>query len=233
MKIGIMQPYFMPYIGYFQLINLVDTFVVYDDIQYIKKGWINRNRFLVNGKDDYFTLPLKKDSDFLDVRDRQLADSFPRESEKILRRIKQAYLKAPYFKEIYPLVSDCFKYSNHNLFQFILYSIIKMKQLLGINTNIIISSDLQMDRKLKGKDRVIATCLKLKSDHYINPIGGRILYDEREFLAYGIRLNFIKTLNISYKQFNHDHVPYLSIIDVMMFNEINAIKKMLSLYTLE
>jgi len=233
MKVGIMQPYFMPYMGYFQLMNVVDTFVVYDDIQYTKKGWINRNRFLVNGKDDFFSLPLKKDSDFLDIRDRQLSDSYQQDCEKLLRRIEQAYRKAPFFREVYPAVSECFTYHDHNLFQFILHSIMRVKQLLGIETTITISSDLGIDRNLKGKDRVIATCIKLGSDHYINPIGGLKLYDKSEFLQKGIQLDFIKTMDITYRQFNHDHVPFLSIIDVMMFNSQAAIKGMLQDYRLE
>ncbi len=83
MKLAIMQPYFFPYIGYFQLINTVDEFVVYDNIEFTKKGWINRNRILVNGKDEYITLPIKKDSDFLHVKDRFLAETWSKDSAKM------------------------------------------------------------------------------------------------------------------------------------------------------
>ena len=91
MRIAIMQPYLFPYIGYFQLMNAVDEFVIYDNIEFTKKGWINRNRILVNGRDSFITVPLKKDSDYLDVRDRYLADSWPSERVTILYRIKQSY----------------------------------------------------------------------------------------------------------------------------------------------
>src|SRR5438445_505000 len=103
MRIGIMQPYFFPYIGYFQLINAVDEFVVYDNIEFTKKGWINRNRILVNGKDAYITIPLKKDSDYLNVNERWLADVWTVERKKLLNRITESYRKAPYYESIYNL----------------------------------------------------------------------------------------------------------------------------------
>jgi hypothetical protein len=106
-KIAIMQPYFFPYIGYFQLINAVDEFVVYDNIEYTKKGWINRNRILVNSQDAYITLPLKRDSDYLDIRERFLADSWSRESKVMLNRIAGAYRNAPNFRLVYPLIEKC------------------------------------------------------------------------------------------------------------------------------
>lgn len=117
MKLAIMQPYFLPYIGYFQLMHAVDYFVVYDDAQYTKKGWINRNRFLMNGKDQLFTLPLKKASDYLNVVDRHLADDYLQQERKILNQIKNAYNKAPQFSQIYPIIEGCFLYKTNSLFE--------------------------------------------------------------------------------------------------------------------
>jgi hypothetical protein len=102
MKLAIMQPYIFPYIGYFQLINTVDKFVVYDNIQFTKKGWINRNRILINGKEEYITLPLKKDSDYLNIDQRVLSDVFKEQRNKILRKINESYKKAPGFKTAFP-----------------------------------------------------------------------------------------------------------------------------------
>src|SRR5580700_191306 len=104
MRVGIMQPYFMPYIGYFQLINSVDEFVIYDNIEFTKKGWINRNRILVNGKDDYITIPLRKDSDFLQVKNRFLAESWKSEKRKMLNRINASYKKSEFFEVVYPVI---------------------------------------------------------------------------------------------------------------------------------
>src|SRR5436190_5443164 len=132
MRLGIMQPYFMPYIGYWQLLALVDTFVIYDNIQYTKKGWINRNRFLQNGKDALFTLPLKKDSDFLDVSKRFLADDFDR--NKLLNQLSASYRKAPQFKTVFPLITSIVNAEHRNLFDYIHDSIQRTAEFLAIRT---------------------------------------------------------------------------------------------------
>ena len=85
MKVAIMQPYFLPYIGYLQLLNSVDKFILYDDIEYTKKGWINRNR-IVDG--EIITLPLKKDSDYLNVVERRLSDDWRKQKTKLLNKIE-------------------------------------------------------------------------------------------------------------------------------------------------
>ena len=154
MRVGIMQPYFLPYIGYFQLINSVDLFVVYDNIQYTKKGWINRNRMLQNGKDVMFSLPLKKDSDYLEICQRDLAVDFNR--DKLLNQFKGAYQRAPYFAQVFPLIEELVRYKNLNLFHFLHHSIVRICEHLGITTEIRISSDIAIDHSLKNQDKVIA-----------------------------------------------------------------------------
>lgn len=232
MKLGIMQPYFFPYIGYFQLINAVDKFVVYDDIKYSKRGWINRNRILLNGKDQFFTLPLKKDSDYLDICQRKLSNNFDIESKKILNKIETLYRKAPYFKEVFSVVINCMLYKEENLFKYVFYSIDKIKTYLDIKTKLITSSEIGIRKRLKGEAGVISICKKMKSTHYINAIGGVELYDKDTFLKENIKLNFIKSDMIEYKQFGNVFVPWLSIIDIMMFNSKKDIAKMLRSYTL-
>lgn len=217
MKIAIMQPYFLPYIGYFQLINAVDKFVIYDNIEYTKKGWINRNRILVNGADEYISLPIKKGSDFLDVKDRFLADSFDNDKKKICNKIKEAYRKAPYFTETYSLIEAIFKYEHTNLFEFIFHSIKLITQHIGINTEFIVSSTLPINHHLKAQDKVLSICEYLKTESYINPIGGLDLYKKEAFKAMGFSLFFLKTNPIVYKQFNNEFLSCLSIIDVLMF----------------
>ena len=231
-KIAIMQPYFFPYIGYFQLINSVDEFVIYDNIQYTKKGWINRNRILVNGSDSLISLPLKKDSDFLNVIDRQLSDSWSKDRVKLLNQIKANYQKAPYFKEVYPLIEKCILNEETNLFDFIYDSLINILDFLDIKTKITISSAINIDHNLKSKDKVIAICKEQFGEIYINAIGGMELYDKNEFLSNNIRLNFIKSSPITYKQYDNQFVSWLSIIDVMMFNHKETISKFLNDYTL-
>lgn len=232
MKLGIMQPYFFPYLGYFQLINSVDKFVVYDDIKYTKKGWINRNQILANGKGQLFTLPLKKDSDHLDIYQRELSDNYQSEVKKILRKIEASYKKAPYYNEVYPIIADCLLYKDKNLFNFIYHSIEKIKEHLGIKTELLISSQIGIKERLKGESRVISICKHLKTSQYINAIGGVELYDKKTFLKENIKLSFIKSNMIEYEQFDNTFIPWLSIIDIMMFNSPQQINKFLNDYKL-
>jgi hypothetical protein len=230
-----MQPYFFPYLGYFQLMSSVDVFVVYDNIQFSKGGWIQRNRMLLNGRDEIFSLPLKKDSDFLDIRDRRLADDYIERNKKILRRFENAYSKAPYFREVFPLVQRCFLFEGHeNLFDFLLFSISEIGSFLEINPNIKISSELEGDGdRLKNKARVISLCKYLKATIYINPIGGQSLYNKQEFESEGLLLKFIKMRELCYQQFGgREFVPNLSILDVLMFNDRSDVIKLLDNYDL-
>lgn len=216
MKIGIMQPYFFPYIGYFQLIHAVDQFVVYDNIQYTKKGWINRNRFLQNGKTVVFSIPLKKDSDFLDVKDREISSDFNK--DKLLNQIREAYRRAPYFAQTFPLVEQIVQYNESNLFLFIYNSIVRTCEYLRIDTEIVISSNVPFEHSLKNQDKVLALCEVVGATTYVNAIGGMELYSKEVFREKGIELKFIKLKPFEYQQFDNEFVPWLSIIDVMMFN---------------
>lgn len=220
-KIAIMQPYFFPYIGYFQLINSVDVFLVYDNIKYTKKGWINRNRMLLNGEAEVFSLSIKNDSDTLNVIERELAVDFDR--RKIINKFKGAYQKAPFFSETMPLVEDIFLYGNSNLFDFILNSILRICQYLKIKTEIKISSKVDIDHDLKGQEKVIALCQELSANAYVNAIGGMDLYSKIDFQEKDIDLKFVKTKYFEYQQFNDEFVPWLSIIDVMMFNPFEMV----------
>jgi len=231
-KIGIMQPYFMAYIGYYQLINSVDKFIIYDNIQYTKKGWINRNRILCDNKERLISLPIKKDSDYLNVCDRELSESWINDKVKMLNIIKMTYGKSPYFNEVYPLISRCINNSETNLFKFIYDSILEMNEFLDIKTKMIISSTLDINHDLKSQDKVLALCLNQNADTYINSIGGVELYDKKTFKEHNIELNFIKSNPINYKQFNNEFIPWLSIIDVLMFNSKEEIKNYLNQYTL-
>lgn len=222
MKLGIMQPYFMPYIGYFQLIAAVDVFVVYDNIKHTKKGWINRNRMLLNGADVMFSVPVKKDSDALNVVQRELSADFNR--NKLLGQFKGAYSKAPYFAEAYKLLERVVCCKDENLFQYIHHSLVEICRHLGIDTEIKVSSSIPINHDLKGPDKVLALCKALKADTYINAIGGTDLYDKGEFRAREIELQFIKAKPFEYAQFSAPFVPWLSIIDLLMFNPLDAVK---------
>ncbi len=223
MRVAIMQPYFLPYIGYFQLISSVDLFVVYDNIKYTKKGWINRNRMLQNDTDVMFSLPLTSGSDALDVRQRELARDFNR--EKLLGQIESAYRRAPYFLQTFALIQQIVRQEERNLFGFLHYSIVKICEYLEIATKIIISSSISIDHDLKGQQKVLALCDGVGATTYVNTIGGLDLYSKDDFSARGIQLKFIRSNPFEYVQFGKEFVPWLSIIDVLMFNPIDIVRE--------
>lgn len=223
MRLAIMQPYFFPYIGYFQLIAAVDQFVLYDNIKYTKKGWINRNRMLQNGKDVMFTMPLKNDSDYLDVCERELATDFKR--DKLLNQFKAAYRRAPYFLQTLPLLEQMLRYDDTNLFGFLHNSIVKTCGHLGIETNIRISSDIAINHELMNQDKVLALCEAVGASTYVNAIGGRELYSNETFREKGIELKFIQSKPFEYAQLGNAFVPWLSVVDVMMFNPLDTIRE--------
>jgi hypothetical protein len=221
--VAIMQPYFLPYIGYFQLIAAVDQFVIYDNIKYTKKSWVNRNRFLQNDKDAMFSLPLKRDSDSLDVRERELAIDFDR--KKLLRQLKGAYQGAPHFEQTFPLIDKIVRYPEQNLFLFLYNGIVQVCGHLGITTKIIVSSEIAIDHHLQAQDKVLALCETLGATTYMNAIGGVALYSKQVFSQKDIKLVFIKSLPFEYAQYGGTFVPWLSIVDVMMFNPLPVVQQ--------
>lgn len=224
-----MQPYIFPYIGYFQLISAVDEFVVYDNIKYTKRGWINRNRFLLNGQSENFSIPLEKASDYATVVQRKISEGF--NPDKLINKFKGAYLKAPYYNETQNLLSDILYQSDRNLFNFTYNSLTKICRYLNITTKMTISSDVKVDHNLRSQDKVISICNAIKANTYVNPDGGRELYEFDAFQKNGIKLCFIQPSLTYYKQFNHPFVPSLSIIDILMFNSLDQTRNMLKDYS--
>jgi len=223
MKLGIMQPYFLPYIGYWQLINAVDKYVIFDDVNYIKNGWIHRNKLLLEGKEHIFNLiPFSTSSNKL-INEINVMDN----QTKLIKIIESAYKKASYFNNIFPLIIDIINYDNKNLAEFIGNSIIKISRYFNIKTDFIYSSEIDKNNLLKGQDKVINICNILNATEYINAIGGIDLYNKTDFYSKNIKLNFLKTHSFEYKQFNNTFVPNLSILDILMFNSVEDIKKML------
>ncbi len=226
MNLAIMQPYFLPYIGYFQLIAAVNKFVIYDTVKYTKKGWINRNRMLLNGQPETFSLPLTKDSDTLDVVDRYISRDF--DGRKILGKFESAYRKAPEFHRALPLLCKIFEFEERNLFRFIQHSINCCCEYMNIQTPILASSIVEGDTHKKGVERVLDICAKTAATCYINPIGGVDLYQPSLFRARGIDLRFLQSRSTPYQQFGERFQPNLSIVDVMMFNPVEQLSTLLA-----
>ena len=231
MKLAIMQPYFFPYLGYWQLINAVDKFVLLDDVNFIMRGYINRNSILLNGKSYLFSLPLEKPSQNKLINDSKLNFQH-NDREKLLKTIQLAYKKSPFFNCFYPILENVINNDETDLTQYIKYSILKIKEYLNIDTEILLSSEIKKDNLLRAQKRIIEINKQLRSSVYINAIGGQELYNYEDFKKEGIELKFIKMKDIEYKQFDNVFIPNLSMIDVLMFNSKNQIQIMLNNYEL-
>lgn len=232
MKLGIMQPYFFPYLGYWQLMNAVDKYVIYDDVNFIKGGRINRNTILLNGQPHQINLRLLKASPNKLINEISvLPDKIAR--TKLLKTITAAYGEAPYFSQVYPLLEAVILSDEDNLAEFLANSFRLINQYLEIKTELILSSGIDKNVSLKAKEKVLQICQLLNADDYCNSIGGLDLYDKESFAEKGISLHYLKiNEDISYTQFNNDFLPNLSIIDVMMFNSVDKIQEMLNMYEL-
>ena len=223
-----MQPYIFPYIGYFQLINATDEFIIYDDVNFINKGWINRNTILINGEKSNINISLSGASQNKLINELSISDDFT----KFLKTIKMAYGKAPYFDEIYERIISICNFNDKNVSRFLINSIKEVCEYLNIDSSFEISSNIAKDNSLKGQSKIINICKTVNADRYINPIGGIELYDKNVFDSSGIELKFIKSHFKEYKQFKNNFIEGLSIIDVLMFNSVQVTQELLTEYEL-
>ena len=229
MKLGIMQPYFLPYIGYFQLIKAVDKYVIYDDVNYIKGGWINRNNILLDGKSFLFNLILSGASPNKLINEIFVSGN----QSKLLKTIKQAYQKAPYFSSVFPLMEKIIDFKEKNLALYNGNSIMQIADYLQFDTEFIYSSEIkEKNDSLRGQDKILNICGVMRATKYINAIGGRELYDKSEFQKMKVDLFFLKPNPSQYRQFNNEFIPYLSMLDVLMFNSVAETNELLDKFEL-
>ena len=232
MKLAIMQPYLFPYIGYFQLMKSCDQFVIYDDVQFIKSGWINRNRLLSNGQPCYFNFRLRGGSTFDIINEKVFVDQIDRDKDKFLKSLQGMYGKAPYFSETFALIRDIISCDETNVSRFVAHTLKEMAKYMGLNVTFHIASELGIPEGIHAQDRVIWINERLDSSEYINVAGGMELYDRDVFRQHGIELKFLQPHIEEYKQFKNEFVPGLSVIDVLMFNSKEKVLKMLDDYQL-
>jgi hypothetical protein len=231
MKLAIMQPYFFPYIGYFQLINAVDKFVIYDDVNYINKGWINRNNVLVSGAPHLIQVPLIAASQNRLINEIEIVDD-EKWKTKLLKTIYQSYSKAPFFQPVYSLIESILGNEIRKISELNVASIISICEYIGIKTEIVVSSTIYNSKHLKGQERILDICEQEKASTYINPPGGKDLYDREVFLQSGIDLQFLQPKIAIYNQFKNEFIPWLSIIDLMMHLENKELKNHLKQFQL-
>lgn len=225
--IAVMQPYFLPYIGYFQLMAAADKFVLLDDVSFIRRGWINRNRLLLDGVPHTFTVPLRGASQNRLICEIEL-DGERGWREKRLRTIRQAYGKAPCYARAYSLMENLIHYPSSRLDEFLLNSLREVARYLSLEVEIVSTSRIYENAHLKGQERILDICRQEQAQVYINPIGGVGLYDRARFSQQGLRLNFLRSRPVPYSQGKGEHVAGLSIMDVLMFNEPTAVRRLLA-----
>jgi hypothetical protein len=217
MRIAIMQPYVFPYLGYFQLLHAADRFLLFDDVNFIKKGWINRNRILLQGEPYTFTIPIQDVSQNRTIKDSMISPD-PAWKQKLLANIRHAYLKAPLFNEVYPSIEEMIGKAEGSIAGLAERSIRWAAERLSLTATIQRTSDLAIAPTIKGQERILAICSQLGASMYINPANGAELYDADAFASHGVALRFLRMdADVQYDQVGSDrHVPALSIIDVLM-----------------
>ena len=228
MKLAVMQPYLFPYIGYFQLIYAADLFLIYDDVAYIKQGYINRNSILSANGATRFTIPVPGASSNKLIS--ELA--FSEDVGKILRTIEQSYSKAPHFEEVFPMIRRALELDDRSIASVCQKSFEDIFSYLGLEKQFKKTSELDYDRSASARDRLIALCQQFGADSYINAPGGRKLYAKQDFAEKEIDLKFVDSLPVEYSQGSAEFVPNLSIIDVLMRCPPEEVKRLLSRYEL-
>lgn len=229
MRLAIMQPYLFPYLGYFQLIHAVDAFVVYDDVNFIKQGWINRNYILAQGDKARLTLQLKGASSNVLINQVEVGEN----GRKFLKSIQQAYARAPQYDRTYPVIEEILMQDERNLALYLNHGLQRLCSSLDLTPRWYLSSQIDKDDSLRGQEKVLAICEALGATHYINMPGGTSLYDRGAFADRDMQLSFIQPKSSSYRQFGNEFVANLSIIDVMMFNDQAQCSKFLKEYELD
>ena len=216
--LAIMQPYLFPYIGYFHLMHAAERFVVFDDAAYIRRGWINRNRILLNGAAHRFTVPVRGASRNSRINELERGDD-DRWRSRFLETLEHAYHRAPHFEATRALVKSIFDEPELNLAKWITLSLRRLAERLGIRTTILVNSTATPGLRLAGEARIIEICRRHGATRYVNAIGGQLLYSRDAFAESHVRLEFVRSEIMPYRQFGAAFVPGLSIIDVLMFND--------------
>jgi len=232
-RIAIMQPYFFPYIGYWQLLHAADVFVIYDDGMFIKGGWIAHNRILgQDGRPVMIGVDIIGKSRNRQINELQRQVCIPR-AKSMIRKLYHLYHKAPHYTEAMRVIEPIMLDEEPNLYCFLAKQLKQVAAYLGIDTEFHLSSEVCKEGLKHVEDKVFRICHHFGIIDYINPSGaGMQFYNKAHWKeAGGINLQFLRrNEDISYKQFNNEFVPDLSIIDLMMFCSRDELHNILNQY---
>lgn len=217
MRVAITQPYLFPYIAWYQVINACDAFVISDDVQYTRSGYINRNQILMNGRPLRFGVPLRGASHTEVIGERRIHDwGWARE---LLRGMRHAYRGAPHFDEVYPMIEGILAEPVDLLIDLLERAIVVTARHLGLGQRIVRASSVQARVGLRKADRVLATAKALGARCYLqrDTEAARQMYRHEFFLAEGIVLKFVRVGLLPYAQRGvKEFLPGLSLIDFLM-----------------
>jgi len=225
-----MQPYCFPYVGYFQLVHAVDTFVFFNDVNFIKKGWINRNRLLQNKKIAHFTIPLKKQSQNKKINEIQISD-YSKWKSKFFKTLHFNYRKAPHYDNAIELLGRICNRHYDFIHEFSSASVVEISQYLGMKKRFVFSDELGYEGN-SGTEKILSICRKAGAEVYINSQNGRHLYKTEDFGDRHVELQFLEPCLGKYRQFSDDFFEGLSIIDILMFNSQAKCRELLLNYTI-
>lgn len=227
-----MQPYVFPYIGYFSYIQATDKFMFYDDVQFIMRGWINRNRIALNGREHMITVPLLGASPNRNINETRVMESDW--SIKALATIRQAYLRAPQFPAVFPLVTEVFTSDDRTIDKLAIRSVRAVCAYLGMKLPMATTSAEYGNQTLGRVERLVDLCRREGAEELVVPEGGRPLYDRQVFASAGIHLHFLKPREIPYfRGPRAPWIPWLSIIDVLMHLPPAEVRELLDQYDLD
>ena len=227
MKLAVMQPYIFPYLGYFQLIHAADKFVFYDDVNFIKHGWVNRNRILVNHNPLFITFPLIKASQNNSINETRVLDD-EKWRFKLLRTLELAYIKAPFYNDVVLILESVIEARDANIGALAMRSVKAVCEYVGLDREFLASSGRYGNEDMSRENRLIDICHKEGANDYVNAEGGVELYDKTSFAKCGVELTFLKSHARPYTQYSNEFVPHLSIIDALMFNSPDAVLNMIA-----
>lgn len=229
-RVAVMQPYFLPHLGYWTLMSKVDTFVIYRDIEFSKSGWVNRNKLLLEGQVEWFTVPLEKASDYAAISERRISATWPAQRDSLLNKIEKNYQRAEFFDEVHPWIRNVFLHDTFSLMEFLRFSIFETHALLGLDTHILEENAIGEFSMLRGQNRVLAVCKALEARQYLNPPGGVALYSKSAFAGEGIELEFLNPVPSIYS-LHEGSYPNLSIFHTLAHHGVQETRRLISKHT--